>query len=387
MKIIIIIPTYNEKSNIEKMIPVLEKAIFPRIENHEMHILVADDTSPDGTRKVVETYMKEYKNLHLLEGTKEGLGAAYARAMRYAMEELEAGAVIEFDADFQHDPHDLPRLVAAVDEGYDYIIGSRYVPGGSIPKEWGFDRKLLSQVGNWVARIVWWNFSIHDMTSGLKLTKTEFLKKVDLEHLYSKHFAYKLHILHDVIGLGAKVKEVPIQFYERKEGVSKISKKESFESLYVVLRLRIDDSKRIIKFLFVGGTGFIVQLLAQEGSARLLHFPDSVAVGIGAESAIISNFLINHYWTFKDTHHIKESSNFWIKLIKFNIASLGSILIQVVAVWVAERFLGANVILAGYQLKTRIVILIPAIILLVIPLNYVIYNKIIWKTQYLKKET
>src|SRR6185437_829243 len=102
-------------------------------------------------------------------------------------------AVIEFDADFQHDPHDIPRLLAAMDDGAGYVIGSRYVKGAAIPKEWGFDRKILSRFGSLFARIVWWNFSIHDMTAGLKLTKTEYLKKVDLEHLYSKTFAYKLN--------------------------------------------------------------------------------------------------------------------------------------------------------------------------------------------------
>ncbi len=385
MKIIIIIPTYNEKANIEKMLPLLEKEIFPQIKNHQMGILIADDSSPDGTREVVEKYMKEYKNLHLLEGSKQGLGAAYARAMRYAIEKLDAYAVIEFDADFQHDPHDLPRMVDAMDEGYDYVIASRYIPGGAIPEEWGLHRKLLSKFGGLFARIVWMNFFIHDITSGFKLTKTEFLKKVDLEHLYSNAFAYKLHILHDVVKMGAKVKEIPIVFYERKEGVSKINKKESFESMFVVLRLKFDDSVRIIKFLVVGGTGFIVQLLSQEGSARVLHFPDWLAVGIGAEVAILSNFLINHFWTFKDTHHIKESSGFWVKMAKFNIASLGSIIIQVLAIWLAELALGSNMHVLGFMVKTRIAILFPAIIFLVIPLNYIIYNKIIWKTQYLKK--
>ncbi len=385
MKIIVIIPTYNEKENIEKMIPLLEKEIFPQIKNHQLGILIADDSSPDGTKNVVEKFMKEYKNLNLLEGKKAGLGAAYARAMRYAIDKLEAYAVIEFDADFQHDPHDLPRLVAAMDEGYDYVIGSRYIPGGAVPKEWGLDRKLLSKFGGLFARVVWLNFSIHDITSGFKLTKTEYLKKVDLEHLYSKAFAYKLHVLHDVVKMGAKVKEIPIIFYERKEGVSKINKKESFESMFVVLRLKFDDSIRIIKFLFVGGTGFIIQLLLQEGSARIFHVPDWLAVGVGAESAIISNFLINHFWTFNDTHSIKESSNIWVKMVKFNIASLGSIIIQVVAIWLAELVLGPNMHIFGFMLKTRIAILFPTIIFLVIPLNYIIYNKVIWKTQYLKK--
>ncbi|HUD44594.1 MAG TPA: glycosyltransferase family 2 protein [Patescibacteria group bacterium] len=383
MKIVVIIPTYNEKENMERMIPVLEKEVFLKVNNHEMQILVADDKSPDGTAEVVERYMKEYKNIHLLEGIKEGLGVAYARAMRYAMDKMQAGAVIEFDADFQHDPNDIPRLIAAMDEGYDYVIGSRYIKGGSVPANWGFHRKFLSKVGSLVARIVWWNFSIHDMTAGLKLTKTEYLKKVDLEHLYSKYFAYKLHILHDVVKLGAKVKEIPVDFHDREIGASKISQKESLESLYVVLRLRFDDSKRVISFLFVGGTGFIIQVAATAISIRL-GFAQYIATMIGAEIAILSNFLLNNAWTFGDTKKLKQQGGFLARLLKFNIASLASIGIQGLVVYLAVGALGENLLILGYSLHTSIAILFPTIIFIVLPLNYIIYNKIIWKTQYLK---
>ena len=177
MKIVVILPTYNEKINMEKMIPVLEDEIFPKIKQHQMHILVADDKSPDGTADVIKKFMKKYKNLHLLEGKKEGLGAAYVRAMRYAMDDLNAYAVIEFDSDFQHDPHDIPKLLKAMDDGADCVIGSRYIPGGEIPKEWGLHRKVISRIGGLFAQLAWWNFSIHDTTSGFKLTKSEYLKK------------------------------------------------------------------------------------------------------------------------------------------------------------------------------------------------------------------
>lgn len=402
MKIVIIMPTYNEKVNMEKMIPILEEDVMPKVKNHELSILVADDKSPDGTADVVKDFMKKYKNLELLIGDKQGLGAAYVRAMHYAMDEMKAGAVIEFDADFQHDPHDIPRLISAMDEGHDYVIGSRYVPGGAIPKEWGLSRKIMSYFGSMFARIVWLNFSVHDMTSGYKLTKTEYLKKIDLDHLYSKYYAYKMHILHDVLKSGAKVKEVPIIFYERKEGSSKISRKDLFDSLSVVIRLRMRDSQRVIKFLIVGGTGFIFQVIAQEGSIRsgftyllatmikpLVPFlsqysfsalADGFGAAIGAEFAILSNFLFNNFWTFSDTAHIKERSSFIIRLIKFNIASLASIIIQFLSVFIMEHIVGENIKILSFVIKTRIVVLFPTIILIIIPLNYIIYNKLIWKT-------
>src|SRR5882672_6763815 len=125
MKIVIIIPTYNEWSKIEKMIPVLETDVFPKIKNHIVSILVVDDNSPDRTADAVRAFMKQWKNIALLLGEKEGLGAAYVRGMKYAMENMDADAVMEFDSDFQHNPHDIPRLIKAMDKGADYVIGSR----------------------------------------------------------------------------------------------------------------------------------------------------------------------------------------------------------------------------------------------------------------------
>src|SRR5262250_2950510 len=126
MKIVIVLPTYNERDNIGLLIQALERE-FQTIPAHEMHILVVDDNSPDGTAGVVEQAMRQYNNLHLLLGSKAGLGAAYIRGMRHALVELSADAVCEMDADFSHDPADIPRLVAALEAGADFVIGSRYV--------------------------------------------------------------------------------------------------------------------------------------------------------------------------------------------------------------------------------------------------------------------
>lgn len=407
MKIVVIIPTYNEKVNMEKMLPMLLTDVFPKIKNHEMHILVADDKSPDGTADVVRTYMKKHKNIELMLGEKKGLGAAYARAMQYAMETMKAEAVVEFDADFQHDPGDIPRLIKAMDAGADHVIGSRYVPGGEIPKEWGLHRKLMSSLGSLFARVVWLKFHIHDMTSGYKLTRTTTLRKVKLNQLLSYYYAYKMHILHDILRTKAVVTEVPIIFYERKEGSSKIEKKDLFDSFYVVLMLRLQDSKRLIKFLFVGGTGFLLQLLVQEITIRtgvaffiagvvsvilstftqhsdISTLGQSIGAGLGAEMAILSNFFFNNYWTFSDTRGMKERSKPWMRLFKFNSASFLSILIQSVAVWIGIKALGDSINFLTYDIPTRIIIVIPTIILIIIPLNYLIYNRLIWKTQYLK---
>lgn len=405
MKITIILPTYNERVNIKKLIPVLENEIFPKIKHHEMNLLIVDDNSPDGTGEEIKHFMHKWKNIHLLQGEKLGLGIAYVRGMHYAIDHLKADAVVEFDADFQHDPHDIPRLIAAMDNGADNVIGSRYIPGGGIPKEWGLHRKIISRFGGLFAQIMLNIWNVHDMTSGFKLTKTSFLKNIDLDHLYSKYYAYKLHILHDVIEQKAKIVEVPIIFYERKDGSSKITKKDLIDSLKVVTHLRLHDSKRFIKFLFVGGTGFIVQIIVQESTIRLgltdsltriliylnlvkdlTSVSHTIGAAFGAESAIISNFLLNNYWTFEDARKLKERSPSLLRAIKFNLASLASILMQSAAVFIAEKMIGENINILYHDYPTRLVVLFPTIIFFVIPLNYFIYNFLIWKTQYLKKK-
>jgi dolichol-phosphate mannosyltransferase len=349
-----------------------------------MELLVVDDESPDGTAGVVRRFMKKWKSIKLLSGTKNGLGAAYVKGMNYAMNEMKADAVMEIDSDFQHDPRDIPRLIAAMDEGADYVIGSRYIEGGSIPREWGWHRKLISRLGGLFAQIVFWRFDVHDMTSGFKLTKSEFLKKVDLDNLYSKYYAYKLHILHDVLMEGAKVVEVPIVFYERVEGSSKITRKDLLDSFYVVLRLRLIKNKRFVKFMIVGGTGFIIQYIVLYSSI-VAGIEQHIGAAMSAEAAILSNFTFNNTWTFKDTKHLKERGSILRRLIKFNTASLGAIGIQSLSIYIFVALLGEKISIFGYLLHTSLIVLMPTIILLVIPLNYFIYNKIIWKTQHLGK--
>ena len=184
--------------------------------------------------------------------------------------------------------------------------------------------------------------------------------------------------------LKVKVKEVPILFCERKEGSSKITQKDLFDSFWVVMKLRIRDSKRFIKFLIVGGTGFLLQFLTV-GLFVHLDVEQFIAAMIGGEVAILSNFFINNMWTFGDTKDIKEQGSFLKRIITFNLASLGSIFIQGGVVFLAVKGLGETLILFGYAIPTSLVVLVPTIFFLVIPLNYFIYNKIIWKTHFLDK--
>ncbi len=369
MKVVVISPTYNEKVNMERMIPILEEKVFPKIKNHDMFLLVADDNSPDGTADVVKKYKKQWKNIVLLEGEKKGLGAAYVKAMRYASKEMKADAVIEFDADFQHDPYDIPRLVEAMDKGYDYVIGSRYVKGGKIPAEWGIHRKFMSFFGSLFARIVLFTPFINDMTSGFKLTKTAFLDRVDLENLYSKYYAYKIQILYEVVKKGAKVKEVPIIFYERKEGSSKISQKDLFDSFLVVLKLRVRDSKKFVKFLVVGGTGFLINTVIYTTLAHHTDINLVLANTIGAEMAIFSNFNLNNVWTFGKRKEHKFNGYFRKMGMFFATSNIGVWLFQNGAIALGSALYGRTHYLIYFLIGTSILLV----------WNFTIYSKFIWR--------
>ena len=122
MKVVIITPTYNEKGNVDKLIPILENEIFPKIKNHDMNILVADDNSPDGTADEVRKLMQKWKNINISSGEKHGLGAAYIRAMTYAVDKMGADVMFEMDADLQHDPEKIPQFLQKIDEGCDMVI-------------------------------------------------------------------------------------------------------------------------------------------------------------------------------------------------------------------------------------------------------------------------
>lgn len=373
-KVVVVIPTYNERDNIAKMIEALAVE-FPKIKDHRMELLVVDDTSPDKTYEVVREKAKRYKWVNLLlNATKEGLGKAYAKGFRYAMEKMGADYIMEFDGDFQHRPDEIKRLVAKINEGYEYIIGSRYIKGGSIPEAWGFDRKLLSVVGNLVARVGLLMPKIHDVTTGFKLTKVKgVMDQVPLEHLYSNSFAYKVHILADCVNRGAKVVEVPITFEARERGKSKIINNEMLETLKVIFLFQIHNPKiiRFVKFGIVGFVGFLVNYLGLELLKRL-GLSTYFATLFATEMAIISNFVFNNVWTFKDKA-ITKISDVIPQFIKFNVSSLFAVIVQPLIVTGFSLLFGDTSIV-------RLIALVFALIVVIIPYNYAVYNIFIWKT-------
>ena len=232
---IVIIPTYNEMENIEKII----RAVFGL--EKSFHILVIDDGSPDHTGdKVEELIEKEFKGslFCLHRKGKLGLGTAYITGFKWA---LEHGYeyIFEMDADFSHDPNDLPRLYAAChDEGYDVAIGSRYVSGVNVVN-WPIGRVLMSYFASQYVRLVT-GCKVHDTTAGFKCYKRRVLETIPLDQVRFKGYGFQIEMKFTAYKIGFKIKEVPVIFVNRREGVSKMSGGIFGEAFFGVMRLRWD---------------------------------------------------------------------------------------------------------------------------------------------------
>lgn len=370
MKITVVIPTYNEAENIGRMIDALEK-VFAGIAEHDMHLLIVDGNSPDGTANVVKQKAERLSWVHLLlEEKKGGIGAAYFFGFKHAMRELNAEVVVEMDADFQHDPHQLVDLIAPFSEGYDYVIGSRFVKGGDIPRDWAFYRKFLSVGGNIFSKIVLGIYTVDDFTTGFKASRVRgFLDKIDFSTIKTKSFAYKIELLYRMHKLGAKIKQVPIHFGLRDRGNSKIEGNTFMDSLKVVVRLRLEDSQDFLRFCAVGFAGLFVDA----GLFNLLSislFKPNISALVSGFLAMITTFVLNNSWSFGDRKKqtfAQQAKSFPL----YGISSMVPIFLRSKLVDYSVITFGANPVI--YNIAFFIGILFGLI------WNYVVYSKIIWR--------
>jgi dolichol-phosphate mannosyltransferase len=230
----VVIPTYNEAPNIERILraTALElSAVAPG----QHRILVVDDNSPDGTGAIADSLATELDDIEVLHReAKMGLGHAYLAGFERA---LASGAelVIEMDADFSHDPRYLGDLLAAAGDA-DLVLGSRYVPGGSV-RDWGLVRRLVSRGGGLYARAIL-RVDVHDLTGGFKCIRREVLEAIDLTSVASEGYAFQIEITYRAILAGFRVREIPIVFADRTAGSSKMSPRIAFEAMWLVPRLR-----------------------------------------------------------------------------------------------------------------------------------------------------
>ncbi|MFA6982100.1 MAG: glycosyltransferase family 2 protein [Patescibacteria group bacterium] len=372
MKIVIVVPTYNEIENVRRLVPVLADE-FKKI-NHNCHVLVVDGNSPDGTGDLVKSFEKTYPFVHLLlEKKKAGLGAAYAYGFKHAIKEMSAEALIEMDADFQHDPKDIKRLLDEIDNGYDYVIGSRFVKGGSIPQEWALYRKLFSWGGSFVSKLVLGIFNVKDFTTGYKASRVRgFADKLDLDNIISKGFAYKIELLYRMHKLGARIKEIPIEFGLRDRGTSKMESNNLTDSLKVVFTIRYNENKNFFKFLVVGSIGFAVDSILAN-ILRLGPLTSTLASLVSGFIAMVTTYLLNNFWSFSDRKQVSGTAK---RLVGFAVYVVSSYLPIIFRSWLISwtvRTFEDNFIIFNVAFVVGVIIGLIW--------NFTVYSRLIWRNK------
>jgi dolichol-phosphate mannosyltransferase len=231
LRVLVCLPTYNERENIEPMLRALGEVLGP-----DDRVLVIDDNSPDGTGRRADELSAVLGYVDVLHRErKEGLGPAYLAGFRHA---LDAGAelVVEMDCDFSHDPKDVPRLLEAA-ETADVVLGSRYVRGGGVDN-WGAVRRLISAGGSLYARIVL-GVPVRDLTGGFKCIRRAVLESIDLNAIHSRGYAFQIELTYRALRKGFRVQEVPIRFVDRQVGGSKMSRAIVLEAIWKVPLIRL----------------------------------------------------------------------------------------------------------------------------------------------------
>lgn len=238
MEALIVIPTYDESENIETLIRTLLSL------DADLHVLVVDDNSPDGTGDIVERMQKEHGQIHLLRRRgKLGLGSAYIAGFKWALEHTDAKYVFEMDADFSHDPAAIPQFLETI-ENADLVLGSRYLNGITVVN-WPLSRLILSVGANIYTKIVT-GMPLRDATGGFKCFRRTVLQALPLDRIKSDGYSFQIEVNFIVWKKGFRIAEIPIVFVDRRTGISKMSKRIIWEAVFLVWKLRIESMFRFL---------------------------------------------------------------------------------------------------------------------------------------------
>lgn len=395
MRLVVNIPTYDEKENIEEII----KKILAQAKNLpdiDVHVLVSDSHSPDGTGDVVKKISKTNPRVHYLDVKERGLGIGIVKGHRFAIDRLKADILAQMDADLSHDPITLPQMVSYIKQGYDLVNGSRSMPGGK--NELGWHRRLFSWGASFYCKLSWGTFGLTEYTNSYRVFTKKLFEKIDFSQVpwKSKTYIVQPAFLYAAIRAGAKIKEVPITFVDRKKGYSKYKMVAYiYEVLKFGVKVRLQKSITFIKFLIVGTFSYFINAIAlallyrgQIYSLKVLPQPllnslptvenapkvlflslDRLFVAsvISIELSIIFNFIAHENWTFKDRSH---KGSVISRLLKFNITSISSPIIQLFFIILFAHYL---------KLDEQIGLAVGVIIGLFI--NYTINVLWIWKSK------
>lgn len=389
-KVVVVLPTYNEKRNIEKTINEVLKQ-EKELLGWRIEALIADSNSPDGTGEVAKEIASKNSRVHFLT-VEKGLGAGLIEGHQYSLKHLNPDVLAQLDADGQVEADVLVRLVKAIEEGYTLALGSRFIKGGK--NMLSPSRRLFSTGLSWVCRLIMGPVNIGEFANSARAFTPDLFRKINLDRLpwKEKTFIIQPSFLNEAILAGAKYKEVPLIFKNRAEGYSK-NKVSNYT--YDVIAYAIDArlhkwginlpffymtrrARTFIKFGVVGFTGTIVDFFFYKFFINSLGVPPATSKGLSAEIAILNNFAWNHFWTFK---HRKTKTNIWQKLGIFNLVSMGGLVIGVLIVKFLHSFFGDG-LLDVFGLKVAynnfyFFATIPPVLIW----NFTVNHLITWKNQ------
>ncbi len=362
------------------MLKVLQQ-IAKKNPKYDFYHLVVDDNSPDGTAEIVKKYKKKNKKIKLLEGKRVGLGEALIRGYKYAEDKLKADVIIPNDCDFSFEPQRIPDLLAKIDEGYDVVVASRHVGGGGT-EGWSLFRKLNHLVANeffawYVAGIT----QVHDHNGNFKAIRVKgVLDRIPISKLRVKGFGFQCYIIYQLTKVTDKFFEIPVIFKFRTAGETKVSfnkryiktyMRDIFEYMWLCLRIRFEKSIRFFKVAVVGAIGAGIQFVIF--NILRLTFNPEYAIVLAVEAAIVSNFLLNNFWSFKDKKIKFKGTRVLGKFLQFNLLSLGSLIIQFLVMKIGVFLLGRSFIGENFLAALGI--------LLGLFWNYFAYSHFVWKTK------
>lgn len=340
-RVVVVLPTLNEKANLRNFVNEV-LAQEKKLPGYEIEVVISDSSSTDGTAEIAKQLAKENPKIHYLK-VGYGLGVGLISGHQYSLDHLNPDVMAQIDADGQVEIDVLVRLLRTLEEGYDLALGSRFVPGGK--NNLSITRRIFSAGASLVYRILVGPFNIKEVTNSARAFTPDLFKKLNLHRLpwREKTFIVQPAFLHEAILAGAKYKEVPLVFRNRAEGYSK---NKTINYTYDVLTYSIDArlhkwgidfpffkysrrAKTIIKFGIVGFAGTMVDFIFYKIFINYLGVPPATSKGFSAEIAIINNFTLNNFWTFR---YRKTKTNLYQKFGVFNLVSLGGLVIAVLIV-------------------------------------------------------
>lgn len=348
---VIIIPTYNEALTIARTIERVSE-VAATVPSFDVVLLVVDSSSPDGTADVVRGLLPRCDRLHLIvEPSRSGLGGAYLYGMRHAVDALAADVLMEFDADLSHDPEKIPEFLARFDAGYDFVIGTRYSGGGSIPAEWGMHRKVLSVLGNRVIRAALGFSAVTDWTGGFRAIDRRHFEALEKDLRAYGSYAFQTAFLHKALARGARVSEVPFHFSDRTAGESKL-RLSDVRGVATYLMSAVKgravqafrrggtaraEALRASRMATVGAFGLLVHGAALAALVQVAHWAPVLANLVAVQAALLSNFTGNELWTFQD----RRRGRLVARYLGFVAGSMvGIVLVQTSAVWIGTSLFG-----------------------------------------------